>query len=327
MSNDIERLKAFHQVESFLDDETRLLLIEKLSLEDSNLENRLPGLRVEDEFALMLYFLNECKHIISLDETTSVLTHESYQSDYIIHFKNDKKIMIEVKSTAKNKYKISKSNFDKRMLFAKDMGLELYFALKIKGHWSLFSSDYLIEKDYKINYEDDLQNSILCETLNSQMLLIPKGLKAESIYSKNTSNGLMVQHVEYGELISYKLFFNDKLIIEVSPEEQNYLHTIFIIELWHDFMSANLISKTISKTETLVTETSKENFINYDFQYFMSTINHTINNGNNRYNSTSFLKYIATNKDIALTKEMLFMTLDELVALGVPVIKLDNKTE
>ena len=327
MSNDIERLKAFHQVESFLDDETRLLLIEKLSLEDSNLENRLPGLRVEDEFALMLYFLNECKHIISLDETTSVLTHESYQSDYIIHFKNDKKIMIEVKSTAKNKYKISKSNFDKRMLFAKDMGLELYFALKIKGHWSLFSSDYLIEKDYKINYEDDLQNSILCETLNSQMLLIPKGLKAESIYSKNTSNGLMVQHVEYGELISYKLFFNDKLVIEVSPEEQNYLHTIFIIELWHDFMSANLISKTISKTETLVTETSKENFVNYDFQYFMSTINHTINNGNNRYNSTSFLKYIATNKDIALTKEMLFMTLDELVALGVPVIKLDNKTE
>ncbi len=327
MSNDIERLKAFHQVESFLDDETRLLLIKKLSLEDSNLENRLPGLRVEDEFALMLYFLNECKHIISLDETTSVLTHESYQSDYIIHFKNDKKIMIEVKSTAKNKYKISKSNFDKRMLFAKDMGLELYFALKIKGHWSLFSSDYLIEKDYKINYEDDLQNSILCETLNSQMLLIPKGLKAESIYSQNTSNGLMVQHVEYGELISYKLFFNDKLIIEVSPEEQNYLHTIFIIELWHDFMSANLISKTISKTETLVTETSKENFINYDFQYFMSTINHTINNGNNRYNSTSFLKYIATNKDIALTKEMLFMTLDELVALGVPVIKLDNKTE
>jgi len=327
MSNDIERLKAFHQVESFLDDETRLLLIEKLSLEDSNLENRLPGLRVEDEFALMLYFLNECKHIISLDETTSVLTHESYQSDYIIHFKNDKKIMIEVKSTAKNKYKISKSNFDKRMLFAKDMGLELYFALKIKGHWSLFSSDYLIEKDYKINYEDDLQNSILCETLNSQMLLIPKGLKAESIYSKNTSNGLMVQHGEYGELISYKLFFNDKLVIEVSPEEQNYLHTIFIIELWHDFMSANLISKTISKTKTLVTETSKENFVNYDFQYFMSTINHTINNGNNRYNSTSFLKYIATNKDIALTKEMLFITLDELVALGVPVIKLDNKTE
>jgi len=89
MSNDIERLKAFHQVESFLDEETRTLLIEKLELENANLEKRLPGLRVEDEFALMLYFLNNCKHIISLDETTSVLTHESYQSDFIVHFKND----------------------------------------------------------------------------------------------------------------------------------------------------------------------------------------------------------------------------------------------
>ena len=325
MSNDIERLKAFHQVESFLDDETRLLLIEKLSLENSNLENRLPGLRVEDEFVLMLYFLDESKHIVSLDETTSVLTHQSYQSDYIVHFKNDKKIMIEVKSTEKEKYKISKSNFDKRLLFAQDMGLELYFALKIKGHWSLFSSNYLIEHNYRINYEDDLKNSILCETLNSQMLLIPKGLKAESIYSKNTSNGLIVQHGEFGELISYKLFFNDKLIIEVSPEEKNYWHTIYIIELWHDFMSANLTSETINEFETLVIETSTENFINYDFQYFMSTINHTINSGENRYNSTSFLKYIATNKDIALTKEILLMTLDELVALGIPVIRLDNK--
>jgi len=326
MSNDIERLKAFHQVESFLDEETRTLLIEKLDLENSNLEKRLPGLRIEDEFALMLYFLNDCKHIISLDETTSVLTHESYQSDYIIHFKNNEKIMIEVKSTQKEKYKISKANFDKRINFAQDMGIELYFALKIKNHWSLYHSSYLIERDYKINYSDDFKNSILCQKLNSKMLLIPKNIKAESIYSKNTSNGLMVQHGEFGELISYKLFYNDKLIIEVTPENKDNFYTIFIIELWHDFMADNLIAKQLNEFETLVIETSNENFINYDFQYFMSTINHTINSDDNRYNSTSFLKYIATSKDIALTKEMLFLTLNELQELGIPIIELDNKT-
>ncbi len=324
MSSDIERLKAFHQVESFLDDETRTLLVKKLDLENSNLDNRLPGLRIEDEFALILYFLDECKHIISLDETTSVLTHESYQSDYIIHFKNGKKIMVEVKSTEKEKYKISKSNLDKRLSFAKDMGLELYFALKIKGHWSLFDSSYLVKHNYSINYESDLINSILCKVLNSQIFLIPQGLKIESIYSKNTSNGLMVRHLEYGELISYKIYFNEKLIIEVLPETKNYWHTIYTIELWHDFLSANLTVKILNKSETLIIEKTTENFINYDFQYFISTINHTINNGETRYNSTSFLKYIATNKDIALTKEMLLMTLDELITLGLPIIKLDS---
>lgn len=327
MSNDIERLKAFHQVESFLDEETRTLLIKKLELENSNLEKRLPGLRVEDEFALMLYFLNNCKHIISLDETTSVLTHESYQSDYIVHFKNNEKIMIEVKSTQEENYKISKTNFNKKMSFAQDMGIELYFALKIKNHWSLYHSSYLIEKNYRINYKDDFEHSILCQKLNSQLLLIPKGLKAESIYSKNTSNGLMVQHGKFGELISYKLFYNDKLIIEVTPENKDHFHTIFTIELWHDFMADNLIAKQLTELETLVIETSNENFFNYDFQYFMSTINHTINSEDNHYNSTSFLKYIATNKDIALTKEILIMTLRELQELGIPIIPIDNKTQ
>lgn len=318
MENDVERLKAFHQIESFLDDETRELLIEKLKLENSNLEKRLPGLRIEDEFALMLFFLDNCKHIISLDETTSVLTDESYQSDFIIHFKNDEKIMIEVKSTEEDKYKISKANFDKRLKFAQDMGLELYFALKIKNHWSLYPSSYLVEKNYRINYNEDLISSILCQKLNSQMFLIPKELKAESIYSKNTSKSLGVQH-ECGELISYKLYYDDKLIVEVSPENDKHLYITLIIELWHDFMSNNLIEEKINEFETLVTETSNENFINYDFQYFMSIINHMINN-NNRYNSSSFLKLIAANgKSSVLTKKMLYSALNELKELGIPI--------
>lgn len=324
MANDVERLKAFHQIESFLDDETRELLIEKLKLEDSNLEKRLPGLRVEDEFALMLFFLDNCKHIISLDETTSVLTDESYQSDFIIHFKNDERIMIEVKSTEEDKYKISKANFDKRLKFAQDMELELYFALKIKNHWSLFHSSYLVEKNYKINNNEDLINSILSQKLNSKMLLIPKGLKVESIYSKNTSKSLGVQH-ECGELISYKLYYDDKLIFEVSLENNNYLLFTFIVELWHDLMANNLIEKKINEFETLVTETSNENFINYDFQYFMSIINHMININNNRYNSSSFLKLIAAEgKSSVLTKKMLYSALNELEELGIPIKSIEK---
>ena len=167
----------------------------------------------------------------------------------------------------------------------------------------------------------------MCQELNSQLFLIPKGLKVESIYSQNTSNGLMVEHIEFGELISYKLFYNDKIILEVSPDNQELLYVVFVIELWHDIMVSNLISKKINDFDTLITEETDNNYFTYDFNYFLSTINHTINNEDSRYNSTSFLKFIATKKDIAITKEMLLITLDKLVELGIPIIQIDNKTQ
>ncbi|MDQ7047187.1 MAG: hypothetical protein Q9M39_06050 [Sulfurovum sp.] len=133
----------------------------------------------------------------------------------------------------------------------------------------------------------------------------------------------MVQDSKFGELISYKLFYNDKLIIEITSEKKEYWDVIYFIELWHNLMADNFDSKDINEFETLIIETSDKDFITYDFQYFISTINHTINSYSNKsYNSTSFLKYIATNEDIAFTKDRLTTTLVELKELGIPI---DNK--
>lgn len=321
MSNDIERLKAFYQVESFLDEETKNLLIRKLDLENTDLKNRLPGLRIEDEFVLILYFLNYCKHIVSLDETTSCLT-ESNQSDYIIHFKNDEKIMVEVKSTQKERFKFSKTSFAKKIKFAKDMGMELYLALKMNNQWSLYHSDYFVERNCKIKYIDDLENSILSEKLNSKMLLIPKDLKSESIFSLETSCGLKITDRKYGELISYKLFYKNILIFEVTDNKKEYWCMLYFIELWHNNMADNLIVKKRNEFETLIIETSNDDFITYDFEYFMSSINHTINSNcknKNSYNATSFLKSIAANNEYLIKKEWFISALAMLQELGIPI--------
>lgn len=319
MSHDIEKLKAYHHIESFLDGNTKNLLLEQLDLKNAHLEKRLPGLRVEDEFALILFFLNNCKHIVSVDETTSVLTQNSYQSDYILQFKNNEKILVEIKSTSNDKYKISKNNYDKKREFAKDMGLELYFALKINGSWSLFTSDYLASKNYKINYSDHINNSILFQKLDSIIFIIPKGIKAESIYSKNKAKDIGIEHDEFGTLISYKLFFNDKLIIEVLPNKKDYLSHCIVIELWHDVMSQNLTTETINCTTTKVIEISNENFRTCDFQYFLSSIQHIVDENYNKYHPTSFLKSIASGNESVLSKKILFAILEDLKKLGIPI--------
>ncbi|WP_028863996.1 hypothetical protein [Psychromonas aquimarina] len=319
MSSDIERLKAFHHVESFLDEETRLLLKKKLNLENSNLESRLPGLKVEDEFALILHFFNNCKHIISIDETTSVLTDESYQSDFIIHFKNDEKIMVEVKSSKDNKFKISKNNLEKRRAFSNDLGYELYFALQLYGYWMLFHNDYLIENNYRIELIKDMNNSIFLTKLDATIYIIPKGVKVESIYSLEENGELGITHAEYGELISIKLFYQDTLLFEVSLDNKEYLPVCILFELWHDMLLENIkLEKLDELTVKSIYETSNE-LMTLDFKYFLSSIDHMVNVYDRRHESSSFLKLLASNIDASLNKERLEILFNVLIKLGIPI--------
>lgn len=319
MSSDIERLKAFHHVESFLDEETKLLLKKKLNLENSNLENRLPGLKVEDEFALILHFFNNCKHIISIDETTSVLTDESYQSDFIIHFKDEKKMMIEVKSSRDNKFKISKNNLKKRKAFADDLGYELYFALRLNGYWMLFHNDYLIEKNYRIESHKDMDNSIFLTKLDASIYLIPKGVKVESIYSLEKNGGLGIRHGEYGELISIKLFYQDVLLFEVSAENKEHLPECLLFELWYDMLLEDIIFEKLDEVTIKSINEIKDELMTLDFKYFLSSIPHMFNVYDRRHESSSFLKLLASKIDVSLNKERVEILLNRLIELGIPI--------
>jgi len=321
MSNDIERLKAFHHIESFLDEETNLLLKKKLNLENSNLENRLPGLKVEDEFALILHFFNNCKHIISIDETTSILTDESYQSDFIIHFKDGKKIMVEVKSSKDNKFKISQKNLEKRRTFADDLGYELYFALRLKGYWMLFHNDYLIENNYKIETQKDMNNSTFLTMFDAVIYIIPKDVKVESKYSleQSKSRGLGIRHGEYGELISIKLFYQDTLIFEVSAENKEHLPECLLFELWYDMLLDNIVFEKLDELTVKSINKTTDELMTLDFKYFLSSINHMFNVYDKRHESSSFLKLLASNVDVSLNKERLEILFSRLIELGIPI--------
>lgn len=319
MSSDVERLKAFHQVESYLTEEIRCLLKKELNLENANLEHRLPGLKVEDEFALILHFFNNCKHIISIDETTSKLTDESHQSDFIVHFKNDEKIMVEVKSTRDNKFKISKNNLEKRRLFANDLGYELYIALKLNGYWMLFHTDYLIKNNCRIELSQDVNNSIFLTKLNATMHIIPAGVKIESTYSSAGDESLGAKHEEYGELISIKLFYQDSVLFEVSSQNTECLPICMLFELWNDMLLEDItVEKIDDLTIKSVTEIKNE-LMTLDYKYFLSSIDHMFNVHNRRHESSSFLKLLASDIDVSLNKEKLGILFKALIKVGVPI--------
>lgn len=319
MFSDVERLKAFHQVESYLTEETRCLLKKELNLENANLEHRLPGLRVEDEFALILHFFNNCKHIISIDETTSKLTDESNQSDFIVHFKNDEKIMVEVKSTKDNKFQISKNNLEKRRLFAIDLGYELYIALKLNGYWMLFNSDYLIKNNCRIELTQDMDNSIFLTKLNAKMHIVPAGVKVESTYRLAVDESLGVKHEEYGELTSIKLFYKDVLLFEVSPQSKKHFPICMLFELWNDMLLEDITYERLDDLTTKSINEIKNELMTLDYKYFLSTIEHMFNVHNRRHESSSFLKLLASNMDVSLNKKRLEILLNTLIKAGVPI--------
>lgn len=322
--NNIEKIKAYHEVESFLDNDQKKILIEMLNLQDENLGKRIPGLMVEDEFALILHFLDNCKHIISIDETTAFLTTESYQNDFILYFKNNSKIMVEVKSTQDKDFKISKKIVSKKIEFAKELGFELYFVLKMRNFWTMYHSKYLIENDCKINFKKDLLKSEFQKILNNKILIVPKNIRTESLYDKRAlGSGLIFINYKYGELINYKLFYEEKLIFEVTPENTEYYQHMVMLEHWHEMMSNNESIIQLNEYQTLVKDFSDKLFMTFDFQYFLSSMKTSLRNKDNMYHSSSFLKYLVEERDIFINKNLLYSVLNDFIKLGIPINILD----
>lgn len=322
--NNIEKIKAYHEVESFLDNDQKKILIEMLNLQDENLEKRIPGLMVEDEFALILHFLDNCKHIISIDETTAFLTTESYQNDFILYFKNNSKIMVEVKSTQDENFKISQKIVSKKIEFAKELGFELYFVLKMRNFWTMYHSKYLIENDCKINFKKDLLKSEFQKVLNNKILIVPKNIRTESLYDKGAlGSGLIFINYKYGELINFKLFYEEKLIFEVTPENTEYYQHMVMLECWHEMMAKNESIIQLNEYQTLVKDFSDELFMTFDFQYFLSSMKTSLRNKDNTYHSSSFLKYLVEERDIFINKNLLYSVLNDIIKLGIPINILD----
>ena len=96
-------------------------ILSVLGVDFNNFEDRIEGLEREYEFIGNLYICNACKEIIPIDEEfTSNVGEKS--CDAIIILNNNKKIMVEIKSTTKEEYSISNGNFERRIEWANRNG-------------------------------------------------------------------------------------------------------------------------------------------------------------------------------------------------------------
>lgn len=325
--SDIEKLTAYHSIKSYLSKEDQKELIKKLGLGSTDLGRRLQGLTNEDEFCLILYYLECCKHMISFNEGASFLT-ESYSPDMLIELVNGEKLFIEIKSKhEEDHFKISGGNLQKRIDFANDFNFPLYFAVKLKGYWGLFPSSYLQNNSGKIVFPIDFNNSVFNQKFNGKFYIFPKGLKIESEYSQTDIPIGSIRHPDYGNLISYKFSYKEKLIFEANQEDESKIRLSLLLEHLEDVMSIQSQKvETLDNGNILIVEELKQLFASTDYAFFLSPITHTINNFEIKYDSNSFFKSILEDRSDRLIRGMLKELISAIKEFNVPVIETDNIT-
>lgn len=288
--SDFNKIIAFQQMMPYLSKEQQEELALTLGMDLQEIERRLVGKNKEDEFILILLFMEVCKSITGFDEGVSQLL-KTATSDLLIELKNGNKFMLEIKHTDKEKYSISMGNLEKRIDYASKYNLALYFAISIKGIWMLFNAEYLKEKGGKIGISD-LTKSKLDEILGCISYVFPKNLRIRSVYSTNEAvKSTGIQFVPYGKLVSYELYYDDKKIFRVKGKNSPYLGYTMILEALQDRLSMDTQTIEHSGDYTIINEffTSDFNAIS-EYKFLLAPIEHTAYDGDNKYTAHTYIE-------------------------------------
>lgn len=249
----LENILAFHQIEKYLTEEEKKSVSATMGIPLDEMNRRLIGKKKEDEFILILLFLNNCKTLSGFDEGVSKLGDRTYTPDLIIELKNGKKFLLEIKSTGKSQYSISGGNLQKRMNYASSLNLDLYFAISICNFWMLFPAVYLQSRHGKIGLED-WQHSCLDDMLGTFGYLFPPKLEIRSVYSKERDDGIGIGHDEYGNLISYEFRYDGRKIFRVKGKNSPYKGYSMLLEALQDRLSTEKQDIVHSGDFTVITE-------------------------------------------------------------------------
>ena len=223
----IEKIKAYHSIKKYLNEEQQNELIKILQLKPIDIEKRLWGKDNEIEFILMIYLLQQCENIFGFDEGIAKLT-DTVISDVFVELKDGTKIVVEIKSTTDKKYSISEKLLNEKEKFADSFNAKLYFAIKSSGYWMLFSSDYLKAHNRKIIVEKDMLNSEFNKIFGDRTFMFPKGLSIKTTYSK-TGKNMGVYNEKYGGLVKYEITYNGRRLIKISSQANKlFFFNIFI---------------------------------------------------------------------------------------------------
>lgn len=238
-STSFKRILEFHELTLGKSDEEKQLIAQSQSIDFSEYQQRIIGKEKKMEFFIFMNAVASFDSIDPIDEELSQISGEK-TPDYEVLFTDGYKMMIEVKHTDKDEFKISGGNLKKRIDYAAAHDMPLRFAISIKGYWGLFTSNFLESKAGRItisDYVDEERNSWFDRELETCSYMFLKPLKIISVYSNNTTNGLRVSFEPYGELISYEFYYDNRMIFRVDSSDISKRLHMFVLETVEDRLS------------------------------------------------------------------------------------------
>jgi len=311
---DIERVTAFKNIAPYLSSDEQTELARKLDIDSESLPQRLAGLTNEDEFCLILSYLESCNHVISFDEGISALT-ESYQPDLLIQLKDGRNIFVEVKSKAAGPaLKISKGNLHKRIDFAKSFGFPLYFAVRLNELWGLYPSEVVADNSGKVHIVEHYDASVFSDFFGSTAFTFFAGLRFTRIYdlsnvSSETSEG--------NNPIAFEIHYGDNLVVRFARGEPEFFID-FLVGLIFDSISEEEVQA--SDSIRTVSRTLDVNILIPDYRFFTHQIGGIGNEYGSRYDATSYLKLFLKERKHLLNRSALLKAISYLEARGLPII-------
>lgn len=269
---ELEKILSFHSLTLGYSEETKKSKAVAFDIDYNEFTQRIKGKEKELEFLLLLRTFGVLKHLESFDESTSHITQE-FTSDYKIEYLDGYKCLLEIKHTDKEIYKISKGNLNNRIEFAKRHEMPLRFAISIKGIWGMYTTEQLIQNDGKISLSNDYLNSWLEPELDTCSYGFFGKIRIESIYSKNYQKGMGISLKPYGDLVSQKLYHNNKLIYKAKGYNSKYIKHVILLGALQDRLSFNQTKKTDGNFTIITEETGDEpaNFIP-EYEFILSYI-------------------------------------------------------
>lgn len=318
----MEKIKAFHSIKSFLNEEQQRQVITMLGLTSNDLNKRIWGKDNEVEFILMIYLLQWCKGIVGFEEGVAKLTN-TVASDLYIELNSGDKIIVEIKSTEKKSWSISENIFNSKLEFANKMNAKLYFAIKMSGHWTLYSSDYLSNNNRKVSMENDFVKSEFNNIFGDRTFLFPKGLKITSIYSKNAGKHMGIKNSDYGYLVKYKIEYLNKRIITINSNKHEKFFLIFLFEYLQDVMSVQKQEvDEIDSDRTVVTEELTQEMSMLRLSAFiLSPIRHLMNEFGHVYDFNQYLTNLIDGSKHLITRQHILYAISFLADMDYPVME------
>lgn len=325
---DLDKLLAFNQLVIDRTEDEKKSLALSLDIDYEEYKKRIVGKEKEADFIIILKSLGALKHFEAYDEGLSHITNE-YTPDFKIEMIDGYKMLLEVKHTDKDMYKISLGNLQKRIDFANRQNLPLRFAISLKGLWGLFTVDTLLEKKGKLILDDfrgEKASSWLDIELATCSYMFQKQIRIKSVYSKNHPKGMGIQFEPYGQLISYELYYDNKRIFRAKGKGSRFIQHSIYLEALQDRVANTHQDIEHNGEFTIITEYTDTNVAQIipEYEFVLAPINHLckdINSERVNYNSQLAISEHGFNY---LSVQMLRFILSELVDLGLDITVFRN---